>query len=264
MIIIFSRAHCRRISWRDPGLALDSRFGRHTGRYGLGRHVAGHPRNICAVHSAMSSQGPLPDDRKRVCVPARCGTATQDTLAKALGLFHAPLDPSVPRTHCLADVVVRRNRLRHTVHVLCRVSHRLPSCSGLEPGHRRTSICRRRHWCLSCHAGSRRGQQALRSPVRGGRGKGMRSRARSQTAYGHGRLYCPSNWSVPVCVDDVSVGALDSAYHRRHVFLVWTCHGLHLADGLSDRLLYVLVHASGSSATIHMLTCVQMLSTLLL
>ena len=192
----------------------------------------------------MSSPGPLPDDRKRICIPARCGTAAQDTLAGALGLSHAPLDPSVPRTHCLADVAVHLYRLRNTVHVLYRVSHRLPSCSRLEPGHRRTSVCWRRHWRLSCHAGGRRGQQALRAPVRSGRGRGMRSRARSQTEYGHGRLCCPSDWSVPVCVDDVSVGALDRAHYRRHVFLVWTCHGLHLADELFGRHLCVLILAS--------------------
>jgi hypothetical protein len=240
----FFRAHCRWFSWRDPGLALDSRFDRHTGRCGLDCHDADHPRNIRAVHSAMSSQGPLPDDRKRLCVPARCGKAAQDTLAGALGLFHAPLDPSVPRTHCLADVAVHLYRLWHTVHVLCWVSHRLPSFSRLEPGHRRTSVCRRRHWRPSCHAGGRRGQQTLRASVRGGRGRGRRSRARSQTEYGHGRLYCPSDWSVPVCVDDVSIGALDRTHYRRHVFLVWTCHGLHLADELPGRLLYVLILAS--------------------
>lgn len=175
LIDFFSRAYCRWLSGRDPGLALDSPFDRHTGRCDRDCNHAHHPRNICAVHSATSSQGPLPEDRKRICVPARCGTAAQDTLAGALGVFHTPLDPSVLRTHCAADVTVRLYRLRHTVHVLCRISHRLPSCSRLEPGHRRTSLCRRCHWRLPCHPGGRRGQQTLRPPVRGGRSRETRS-----------------------------------------------------------------------------------------
>ena len=223
---------------------MDSWFDCHTGWCGRDCHNADHPRNIRAVHSPMSSQGPFPDDRKRLCMPARCAKAAQDTLAGAFGLSHAPLDPSVPRTYCLADVVIPFNNLRDFVYVLCRISYRFPSFSRLEPGHRRTSVCRRCHWCLLCHASGRCGQCTLRASVRGGRGKGRRSRARSQIEYGHGRLHCPSDWSVPVCVDDVSMGALDRTRYWRHVFLVWTCHGLHLADELPDRLLYVLIIAS--------------------
>nr|POE90157.1 efflux pump fubt [Quercus suber] len=54
-------------------------------------------------------------------------------------------------------------------------------------------------------------------------------------------------WSVSVCVDDVSLGALGGPGHRRRALLVRSCHGLHLVHGLSDRLLSRLrrVGASG-------------------
>jgi hypothetical protein len=63
----------------------------------------------------------------------------------------------------------------------------------------------------------------------------------------------PTDWPVPVCVDDVSFGALDRAHYRRHTLLVWARHGLHLPSGVSGRFLYVLNHESWSET--QKLTC---------
>ncbi|EXJ69737.1 uncharacterized protein A1O5_06808 [Cladophialophora psammophila CBS 110553] len=52
--ILLFRARCRWFSWRDPGLALDSRFDRHTGRCDLDCHDAGQPRNTRCRAKALS------------------------------------------------------------------------------------------------------------------------------------------------------------------------------------------------------------------
>lgn len=185
----------------------------------------------------MSSAGSLSDDSKNICVSYQCGKAAHDFLAGAFDRSHAALDPIVPGTSCLADIAVRRYHLWHALHVLCRISDRLSIYPRLESGCRRTSLCRRCHWCLSCDAGGWHRQQTLRASVRGDRGKRRHSRTRSQAGYSHGRLFRGSNRIVLVCVDDVSISALDCPRHRCRLLLVWPCHGLHLADELSGRLM---------------------------
>ena len=137
---IYFRSHCWRFPRRDPWLALDSRVDRHPDRCGLDCDHANYSRNICAVHSAISSEQPLQHDRKLLCIPSRFGKAAQDTHAGAISCSLAPLDSSVLRTHCLADVAVHVYRLCHTIHVFCRSAHR-PS-KNLEAGIKAPPDCR--------------------------------------------------------------------------------------------------------------------------